>query len=377
MFAAWCVWQSLRGAAPQVRWFAVATLIASPVVFVAAGSVMTDAAQLAVIGVCMLCGFKALQAGPHGAWRYGFWAALGVGLLAKGLATAALIGLPVLAYALWTRQFGEIWRKLGGALPITLSLLIGLPWYWLAEKNYPGFLKYFIWGEHFQRFLDPGWQGDRYGVAHLEPLGTIWLFVVAGMAPWIWPLLGRLVLQQTRTRRTGSVSNAERWWWAWAVTPIIFFTFAHNIIWTYALTAGPAFAVLAAKAFEQSGASRQARLVRIAAGVTVAVGLALAIALPARIESHSARQWVADMKRLDPSNTLQMLFFRSFPFSAAVYSQGQARQVDDLTELRQRLKASRSFVVAPQADVQSILADPNVRLVREQGGHALLRADAP
>jgi hypothetical protein len=59
-----------------------------------------------------------------------------------------------------------------------------LPWYLLAEWKTPGFLDYFIVGEHFKRFLVSNWQGDRYGNAR----GTICLFLLLASLPWgRWP----------------------------------------------------------------------------------------------------------------------------------------------------------------------------------------------
>ena len=57
-------------------------------------------------------------------------------------------------------------------------LALAVPWYVMAEQATPGFLDYFLVGEHFRRFTVSGWEGDLYGNAHTEPLGTIWLFWV-------------------------------------------------------------------------------------------------------------------------------------------------------------------------------------------------------
>ena len=66
-----------------------------------------------------------------------------------------------------------------------------LPWYLLAERKTPGFLDYFLVGEHWRRFTVPGWDGDRYGNAHLEPRGMIWAFLLQACLPWslLLPLL--------------------------------------------------------------------------------------------------------------------------------------------------------------------------------------------
>ena len=63
-------------------------------------------------------------------------------------------------------------------------LALALPWYVMAEIRTPGFLQYFIVGEHFLRFVDPGWQGDLYGTAHKRPYGGIWLDWLLATMPW-------------------------------------------------------------------------------------------------------------------------------------------------------------------------------------------------
>ena len=70
---------------------------------------------------------------------------------------------------------------IGGTI---LMLALALPWYVMAEIRTPGFLQYFIVGEHFLRFVDPGWQGDLYGTAHKRPYGGIWLDWLLATMPW-------------------------------------------------------------------------------------------------------------------------------------------------------------------------------------------------
>jgi hypothetical protein len=50
-------------------------------------------------------------------------------------------------------------------------LAIAVPWYWAAELKASGFLRYFQIGEHYKRFLIPGWDGDLYGNGWVAPRG--------------------------------------------------------------------------------------------------------------------------------------------------------------------------------------------------------------
>ena len=56
----------------------------------------------------------------------------------------------------------------------------------------PGFLEYFLLGEHFKRFLVSGWEGDLYGTGHARPFGIIWIYWLGAFLPWTFftpPLL--------------------------------------------------------------------------------------------------------------------------------------------------------------------------------------------
>jgi hypothetical protein len=57
------------------------------------------------------------------------------------------------------------------------------PRYVLAELRTPGFLQYFLMGEHWHRFVTPGWTGDLSGKAHAFPRGSIWPFAIAACLP--------------------------------------------------------------------------------------------------------------------------------------------------------------------------------------------------
>jgi len=248
LFAALTAWIGSAFAAVhgvRQRWLVLPLLAASPIFFISAGAVMTDAVQMLVVFAAQFFAWQAMQGGEgkdarrH---RLAFWACIGVGALAKGLATWALIGLPVVAFALLPGQrLAQLWRLWDGR-GVLLALALFLPWYVAAEHFYPGFISYFIVGEHFARFLVPGWTGDRYGFAHKQPLGAIWVFWLGGMLPWIGLFATRLagLLRQRRA------SPLEAYLWCATLLPLLFFTFSSNIIGTYTLTAVPPFIVLVA-----------------------------------------------------------------------------------------------------------------------------------
>jgi len=167
---------TMRGGRDQTLW-TLALFGATGLVFIAAGAVMTDPA-LALGTTLSMAGFWVAVQGPDRNRRVAeiaFFAGLAVGLLAKGPVAAVLTFLPVFAWTLWMRQWRSAWQRLHWVAGFALTAALVIPWYWAAERASPGFLDYFLVGEHWKRFALPGWKGNPYGAAHARPHGMIWL----------------------------------------------------------------------------------------------------------------------------------------------------------------------------------------------------------
>ncbi len=165
------------------------------------GWVATDTTLAAAITLSMVSFPLAIRAESRQAsmgWGYAFFIGIGLSLLTKGLVGCVLIGTPLTVWTVWHSRYREIWSRLpwiGGSL---LALAIAVPWHVLAEWANPGFLNYYIIGEHFERFFESGWKGDMYGSAHAYPRGMIWLFALVDTAPWIGIFLTALLWLRTR-----------------------------------------------------------------------------------------------------------------------------------------------------------------------------------
>jgi 4-amino-4-deoxy-L-arabinose transferase-like glycosyltransferase len=232
---------------PRRRLLAVVILASTPLFFVSAGTVMTESGLLFSTTLCMT-GFWLHTSGHDRVWGLVFFAGLGLGMLAKGPIAVVMTMLPLV---LWSLS-GRHWQQLAGLPWLSgglLALLIALPWYIAAESRSPGFLEYFLVGEHFLRFVQPGWNGDLYGKAHQEVPGMIWLLWFQATAAWgvlMAYVAGRYTLRQFR-KGAWSWPMVSKWqsylaWWM--LTPLLFFTFSGNILWTYVLSGMPAMALL-------------------------------------------------------------------------------------------------------------------------------------
>ncbi len=367
----------------QEAWLALLILATAPLFFLVAGAVMTDMALLATMTLSMV-GFWLAWTEQSRAWGYAFFAGLGLALLAKGPVGVVLVGGSLGLYWLIapdrSGNLRRLWRCLpwlGGTL---LALALAVPWYALAEHKTPGFLEYFIVGEHFKRFTVPGWQGDMYGNAHVEPRGEIWLFFVYAVVPWL-PLALWAEIDRWRARRTASGSNAvtadtiaaggasnrsaptgfaiaargneapdlDRYLLAWALATPLFFTLAGNTIWSYVLPSVPACALLLARRLRPGTA-----LARIGALVTAAVTITLLAAfflfwLP-RDEVQIARSTKAmvaarNAAAADPSAPLYVL--GQLQHSTKFYSGATARHVKDADLPAVLAQAGELFLAMP------------------------------
>lgn len=359
------------------RWMTATMLVTSPMFLASAGAVMTDATQMSIVTAAMLVSWRALRDPERRRWRLLFWSLLGIATLAKGLATLALIGLPLIAYIAFGEGLVVVWRRLFDPWGPLLAAALCLAWYVPAERAYPGFLNYFLIGEHFQRFLQPGWAGDRYGRAHRTPLGMIWLYWIAGIGLWLPVFFGEAQRLVRRLRRE-PVAMSDRWLWCWVLAPLIFFTASRNIIVTYTLTAIPPFAMIVGQWSE----SNPGRLRRIAPACAMGFALVLGAVglswLPRAIEDLSARQLVTSAKTLAPEATIVVR--GCYPFSSSFYTRGCALRIDDKVAFAEAIQQPGIVLLVSEKEALTLRANPHLReLARNSRGTLLevLRETAP
>ena len=207
------VWRWLRDSSSREAILGVAVLWGSAVFFVSAGAVMTDMA-LTVAVTLSIGGFWWAISGTNltrvrlGA--LGFFVGLALGLLAKGPVALVLSLFPVGVHALSCRGAFRDVRSLPWIKGGLLFLGIAGPWYALAELRSPGFLEYFLVGEHWSRITQPGWTGDLYGTAHEQARGIVWAYLAVGFLPWSLLLPWLLIGRRRAARRVAADTRSER-----------------------------------------------------------------------------------------------------------------------------------------------------------------------
>ena len=261
----------------RVAALSVLVLSSSYMGYVALGKVHTDAAltfsvTLALVGLYQWLSKHQLT------WYLAAILGLTLGLLAKGPVTFIYVGLPVVLWLLITRQLWHptTWLVLGSAAAV--ATLLVAPWYFAAENAYPGYLEYYLQGEHFHRFLDAGWMGDLYGAGHAEPRGTILLYAVESLLPWSL-LIPLLILtryiggywQSGLRLRLAETNPLVLYLLCWAIGPLLFFTFSANVVPPYVMPTLTAWSVILSLLLAQLLSQRRKHVIPVLFVVALAV----------------------------------------------------------------------------------------------------------
>jgi 4-amino-4-deoxy-L-arabinose transferase-like glycosyltransferase len=366
-----------RGAAAMG---AALVLLSSVLGFLIAGAVATDVFMVTGMTLSMVAFWNALHAPRAAAFdRWGFFVGLAIGLLAKGPVAVVMTGIALALWLGWTREWRPVWQRLPWLRGLLLTLALTLPWYLAAEAATPGFLQYFIIGEHWQRFTQPGWTGDLYGNGHVRARGAIWVYAAGAALPWS---LVALVLLRKKPRSTAARRPAPDTQMAyllcWVLAPLLLFTLARNILEAYALPALPAFALITARLFMEREAGGAASKVWLLGLIMPFVACGLLAFGRDDIEARSQRKLLDQWRReqvtpVAAGAPLVYLFKR--PFSAQFYSAGQALEASDRAEIDRWLATEQpATVCVPEHEFAalSLAGDPRWAEVARHGGYVML-----
>ena len=352
----WLVWGlAKKRSGLMVATTATLVLAGSLYFFLDAGTVMTDP-SLIFCTTLVLVSFWHAVVYKSRLWGYLFFVGLGLGLLAKGPIALVLTGLPLFAWVLRHNKWSALWKNLPWIKGSLLMLVIALPWYWLAEIRTPGFINYFIVGEHINRFLKPGWDGDKYGFAHIAPYGMIWVYALMGILPWS---IAGVVWLTRHVKKLPSLTKDEDGWVSYlllcTLLPLIFFTFASNIIYPYVFPSLPTFALLFAELAHRARLTTrdESRFIPLAA-INGFVFLLVTVVFVLKPEwvAKSHDRMVAVYQNQHPSIGSNLVFWSyKTDYSSQFYSVGKAKATLDSHELCRLLSNKQeNYVVINSAE---------------------------
>jgi len=316
-------------------------LLTMPEFLLHTGVVSTDTSLEFCITLMMISFWKTMQSETKTYWNYVFFVALGFGFLAKGPLITVLTFPPLFLWCcLDLQRFKAVFSKFSILLGILITAVIALPWYYFCEQQSPGFLDYFIVGEHYKRFLVPGWNGDLYGSGHSQPKGMIWLLMIGFMFPWILVVLYQLWKNKSTLFKNSWVSFLI----VWAFWTPLFFTVSSNILHTYLLPSAMPIMFLVVYFWEEL--TRKKILINTALFFPVVVfigyfGFFVTGKLDYKLNSD--KYLLENLKVTTQNKEIPIYYWKSKNYSGQFYSNGKAqviqteKQLDSVLTLNKKL----------------------------------------
>jgi 4-amino-4-deoxy-L-arabinose transferase-like glycosyltransferase len=213
-------------------------------------------------------------------WGNVMAAAIGTGLLLKGLIAAVFPVAAALLYLVLTRQLlvRRTWQRLDVLRGVVILLVIAAPWHVLATLRNPpyldftfhsapgqyrGFFWFYFMNEHVLRFLNLRYPRDYNTVPRLY----FWLFHLLWLFPWSVFLPAVAKLSFKPVDRAGRMRLLCLCWAGFLLT---FFTFSSTQEY-YSMPCYPALALLIASAMTELRAESWVRYGRVVLGAVTAL----------------------------------------------------------------------------------------------------------
>ncbi|MBF2709016.1 ArnT family glycosyltransferase [Flavobacterium soyangense] len=328
-------------------------LLTMPEFLIHTGVVSTDTALEFCITMMMISFWKTMKSETKTSWNYVFFVALGLGLLSKGPLIIVLTFPPLFLWCcLDMKRFWDVFSKFSIVLGILITAIIAVPWYYFCEQQSPGFLDYFIVGEHYKRFVEPGWKGDLYGSGHSQPKGMIWLYIIAFVLPWIQIVLYKL----WKKRATIFKNNWISFLLLWAFWTPLFFTISSNILHTYVLPSTMPIMFLVVYFWEEF--TRKKLLISVALFFPVLVFIAyFGLFATGKLDykMNSDKYLLENLKMTTENKEIPIYYWKSKNYSGQFYTNGKAQvvktemQLDSVQTLNKKM-----FFVIPTKEEKDI-----------------------
>ena len=316
-------------------------LLTMPEFLIHTGVVSTDTTLEFCITLMMLSFWKTMKSETKTYWNYLFFVALGLGFLAKGPLITVLTFPPLFLWCcLDLQRFKMLLSKFALIPGILITAIIAIPWYYFCEQQSPGFFDYFIIGEHYKRFLEPGWKGDLYGSGHSQPKGMIWVLLFVFALPWI-----QIVAYQLWKNRTTIIKNS----WVsflvmWAFWTPLFFTVSSNILHTYLLPSAMPIMFLVVYFWEEL--TQKTLVIRTALFFPIVVFIAyFALFVTGKLDNqmNSDKYLLREIKAATQNKEIPIYYWKSKHYSGQFYSKGKVqflktkKQLDPVQRFHKKL----------------------------------------
>lgn len=345
-------------------------LLTMPEFYLHSGVVSTDTTLSFCITLMMISFWKTMNSSIKTYWNYLFFVFLGLGLLAKGPLIIVLTFPPLFLWCcLDFSRFKDLFSKFSISIGVVITAIISMPWYYFAEQQSPGFFDYFIVGEHYKRFVEPGWKGDLYGSGHSQPLGMIWVFLFIFAFPWIQIVGYKLWKNRKSIIKNNWVSFLVLWlFW----TPL-FFTMSKNILHTYILPVCVPIMFLMVHYWKEFETKKT--VIRLGLLFPSLAFIAYIIFLTGVSDSKvPSNKYLLENLNIQTTNkNVPLYYWKDKIYSGQFYSNGKAQVVKNELELDSVLNLNKKMYFAiPRKEENEISENIKSRLILSQSNFKTL-----
>ena len=302
----------------------------------------------------------------------GFYAFVGLSLLAKGLVGIVIPFGVVGAYYLLRRSWParSVWLSLLWGVP--LAIAVSAIWYGpVIAKHGWTFIDEFFIQHHFARYVS-----NKYH--HPQPIYFYPVIILMLGLPWSVHLISALAkVRKWEWRGDDSLSIVRVFSLAWLLLPIVFFSFSGSKLPGYVLPALPGAALLVSDRLSFARNAKWSLLIAGATLVSVLVVLNFFAAPYARRESVRDLLLLADQRGYANAPVLaQRSDDRSAEFYAygrVVYGpNGEPLTFDEISVDQARARGGKFVVFIPVEYVDNFRGAPAIEIIGDNGKTAAL-----
>ncbi len=313
-----------------------------------AGVVSTDTSLAFCVTLIMVSFWKSISLNKISIWSYLFFIGIGLGLLAKGPIVLILILPPIMVWGLLYKEHFTILRSFPWLKGIIIMALIALPWYYLAELRSKGFIDYFIVGEHFRRYFDSSWTGDKYGFPKTQPYGIIWVFLFIFSYPWIQLVAIKVWRYRNKLLQDKWVSFLL----LWLIWTPLFFTVSSSLIHPYILPVMAPVALLVIHFWET--VRNKKSLIIISLALPVLMVITLSLGLVNRNLEHYSNTDKYLIKGQTDNAVANLYYYGTKSYSSQFYSGGKVVSLNHDGFIKLINEGTQFVIIIPDKSLKKI-----------------------
>ena len=287
---------------------------------------------------------------------------LGFAFLAKGPVALIIFGLPVFLWTLLNIQWKTL-KNHAWFTGTTLFLLITTPWFYMASKVHPDFLRYFFINENFKRFISSNY-GDRYGTGHEYFDGMAALFFSGGAQPWLIILITFIIYKLWNLNKNKRIiyllqlftnnapkKNISYFFLAYA-SIVLFWCATNRLHFYYLITVIPPFAVWCSEIFNKE--KIPFKLIYYLALTTITVYVIIYAIIPFAGEQKITKYIITLIKEKE-NNKLKphSIYFFSRQHPSAYYYAGNALILHKPEPFDKALKRNADYYICKSKNFKS------------------------